>query len=217
MNHERIRASHLVLSAACATLAMPFLTGCATAPPEVSVGPAITIAARQGNPMAELLLGEHMVARAHTAEGRTAGVDWIRRAAEANLAIAQAQLGSMYLRGSAVPQSTPDALKWLHRAAERGAPAAQLDLGDLYAVGALLPADKAQAYYWYSLAAKPVRSDVTIFNIHQVRRYAYQRARALAPSLTSAELAAVRRQVAAWQPTSSVPYSGSIPLTSIRR
>ena len=217
MNHQRVRASRLVLSAACATLAIPFLTGCATAPPEASIEPALATAARQGNPMAELSLGEHIVARAQTAEERTAGVEWIRRAAQANLAIAQARLGSMYLRGSAVPQNTPDALKWLHRAAERGAPAAQLDLGELYAVGALVPADKAQAYYWYALAAKPVRSDVTIFNIHQVRWYAYQRAQALAPSLTSAEVAAVRRQVAAWHPMSSVPYSGSIPLTSMRR
>jgi hypothetical protein len=217
MNDQRVSVSFLLLSAACAIIATLFLAGCATAPPEASVGPGIATAARQGNPMAELVLGVHIVAHAHTAKERTAGVGWIRRAAEANLAMAETRLGPMYLSGTAVPQNIPGALKWLRRAAERGAPAAQLDLGGLYAVGALVPADKVQAYYWYSIAAKPMHSDVTIFNIRQVRWYAHQRAQALAPSLTSAECASVRRQVAAWLPTPSVPYSGSIPLDSSQR
>ncbi|MHB1869446.1 MAG: tetratricopeptide repeat protein [Steroidobacteraceae bacterium] len=217
MNDQRISVSFLLLSAACAIIATLFLAGCATAPPETPLGPAVATAARQGSPMAELVLGEHIVARAHTAKGRTAGVGWIRRAAQANLAMAEARLRAMYLSGTAVPQNIPDALKWLHRAAERGAPAAQLDLGYLYAVGALVPADKVQAYYWYSIAAMPVHSDVTIFDIRQVRWYALQRAQALAPSLTSAECGSVRRQVAAWLPTPSVPYSGSIPLDRAQR
>lgn len=71
------------------------------------------------------------------------------------------------------------------------------------AIGTLVPVDKAQAYYWYSIAAKPARSDVTIFNTVQVRFFAQQRAQALADSLSPAQRSAVGRQVAAWVPTSS--------------
>lgn len=118
------------------------------------------------------------------------------------------------MNGNGVPQDTPQALIWLGRAARRGAPAAQLQLAQLYAVGWLVPVDKVKAYYWYSVAAKPVHSDVTIFNIEQVRFFARARAQTLSDSLTPAQQASVSRQVAAWVPTASVPYSGRIPLGS---
>ena len=81
----------------------------------------------------------------------------------------------------------PRALLWLRRAAQRGAPAAQLTLGWLYSVGSLVPVDNRRAYFWYSVAAKPVRSDVTIFDISQVRMLARAKALALAGSLSSAQ------------------------------
>jgi hypothetical protein len=189
------------------------LAGCATTPQPAPIEQALAASARQGNPMAELNLGVRILVRAHTSQDRAQGVMWIRRAADANLAMAQDRLGSMYLNGIEVPQDTATALQWLQRAAKRGAPASQLKLGELYAVGALLPVDKAKAYYWYSVAAKPTRSDVTIFNIYQVRAYANIRAQALAASLTPAERAAVDQQVAAWTTVSSVPYSASVMLT----
>lgn len=167
--------------------------------------------------MAQLILGVHIVARADTSKERTAGVEWIRHAAQANLALAQVRLGWMYLTGAVVPQSTSRALKWLRRAANRGAPAAQLALASFYSAGALVPVDKAQAYYWYLIAAKPVRSDVTIFDIKQVRWFASKRARALAPSLTAAERASVHRRVATWIPMASVPYSGTLPMDGFQR
>lgn len=142
---------------------------------------------------------------------------WIRRAADANLAMAQGRLGWMYLTGRAVPQDTSQALKWLQLAANRGAPAAQFQLAQVYATGTLVPVDKARAYYWYSIAAKPTRSDVTIFNIVQVRFLAQQRAQALADALSPAQRSAVGREVAAWVPTSSVPYSASVPLAGLMR
>jgi hypothetical protein len=188
--------------AACASTRLPSYT------------PALAASARQGNPMAQFELGIRLVSAGHTAAERAAGTAWIRRAADANLAIAQDRLGMMYLSGREVPQDTARALRWLHRAAERDAPAAQLTLGGLYAVGSLVPVDKAQAYYWYSIAAKPVRSSVTIFNIAQVRSLARRRAQTLVPSLTAAEHAAIERRVAAWEPIASVPYSGVIPMKS---
>jgi hypothetical protein len=186
------------------------LAGCAGAPAPMEH--AFVAPARQGNPMAQFALGVRIVARAHTAKERAPGIALIRQAAHENLAIAQDRMGWMYLTGYGLPQNTSRALVWLHRAAARGAPAAQLALGQVYAVGSVLPVDKAKAYYWYSLAAKPVHSDVTIFNIVQVRFFARMRAQALAPSLTPAEREDADERVAAWTPTSSVPYSGSIPL-----
>jgi hypothetical protein len=188
------------------------LAGCATAPQPPPIEQAIAASAHQGNPVAELDLGVRILVRAHTPRDRTTGVMWIRRAADANLAMAQDRLGSMYLNGIEVPQDTATALQWLQRAARRGAPAAQLKLGQLYAVGALLPVDKAKAYYWYSVAAKPAHSDLTIFNIDQVRIVAHSRAQTLAASLTPAERTSVDQQVAAWTTISSVPYSASVML-----
>ncbi len=203
--------------AVAAALAALILAGCATAPPAPapaapSFGPAFHAAARQGNPMAELEWGARLLSGARGPGERAAGAQWIRRAARANLAMAQVRLGSMYLAGRDVPQDTARALIWLRRAAQRGAPAAQLTLGWLYSVGSLVPVDNRRAYFWYSVAAKPVRSDVTIFDISQVRMLARAKALALAGSLSSTQRAAVERRVAAWQPIPSVPYSGTLRL-----
>lgn len=191
-------------------LAALALAGCATAPPPIEH--ALAVSADQGNPVAQLNLGLRTLARARTPAGRRAGVALITRAARANLAMAQARLGQMYLTGNAVPQNTSEALLWLRRAANRGAPAAQLRLGAIYAYGSIVPVDKAKAYYWYSIAAKPVQSDVTIFDIEQVRFFARMRAQALGASLTPAQRVSIANQVAAWEPTSSVPYSGVVQL-----
>lgn len=164
--------------------------------------------------MAEADLGIRTLAWARSSSERQTGAAWIERAAQANLAMAQARLGNLYLSGTGVPQDTSQALMWLNRAARRGAPAAQLQLAAIYAVGAIVPVDKAKAYYWYCVAAKPVQSDVTIFNINRVRLFALRRAETLGPSLTSAERASVSRDVTAWVPISSVPYSGHVYLGS---
>lgn len=198
-------------------LAALALAGCAMPQRTLPTDRAVAGPARQGNPMAQYVLGVRILARAHTSKERAPGIAWIRRAAHENLAIAQDRLGWMYLCGQDVPQDTSRAITWLNRAAARGAPAAQLQLGQIYAVGALLPVDKLKAYYWFSIAAKPVRSDVTIFNIDQVRFFARMRAQALAGSLTSDQRAAVDQQVAAWASISSVPYSGYVPVNRFMR
>ncbi|MGH8201945.1 MAG: tetratricopeptide repeat protein [Steroidobacteraceae bacterium] len=167
--------------------------------------------------MADVNLGIRTLARASTPKERQAGAEWIERAAQANLAMALARLGNLYLSGTGVPQDTSQGLLWLNRAARRGAPAPQLQLAEIYAVGAIVPVDKAKAYYWHRVAAKPVQSDVTIFNIMQVRFFAGMRARTLAASLTPAERESVRHEVADWVPTASVPYSGEVNLGSRMR
>lgn len=199
------------------SVASLLLAGCASAPKPRPPGQALITAANQGNPMAEASLGIRTLARASTAGERRTGAAWIERAAQANLALAQARLGNLYLTGTGVPQDTSEALTWLNRAASNGAPAAQLQLAAIYAVGAIVPVDKTKAYYWYCVAAKPVHSDITIFNIRQVHFFAEGRAQALAASLTPEQLESVSRDVAAWEPTASVPYSGQVYLGSPAR
>lgn len=196
------------------TLAALALPGCASQPRPIDTPRAVLRAASQGNPRSELNTGLDLLARSrteskHAARDRAAGVKWIQRAARGNLAIAQTWLGRMYLNGDAVPQNTALALKWLHRGAARGAPAAQMLLGNLYAAGRAVPLDDAQAYYWYSVAAKPVLSDVNITNIDEVRAIARRRVSVVAAALTPVERSAVDRQIAAWQPMPSVPYNGT--------
>jgi len=149
-----------------------------------------------------------------TTQGLAAAVIWIQRAADQNLALAQDRLGLMYLHGDGVEQNTSLGLEWIRKAAERGAPAAQMQLGNLYsnANGNLVPLDEAEAYYWYSIAAKPVTSDVHIYNIAHVRDLAHEHARAVAPTLTDVQRAAIDRRVLTWAPTPSVPYSGVVQL-----
>jgi hypothetical protein len=149
-----------------------------------------------------------------TAEGRTAGAIWVQRAADQNLAIAQARLGLMYLYGDGVRQNTSLALTWTRKAADRGAPAAQLLLGRLYSAGGnLVPLDNTEAYYWDSIAAKPVVSNVYIFNISQVRDVARKRARTVSLVLTAAQRADIDQRVAAWAPIPSVPYNGVVNIS----
>lgn len=167
--------------------------------------------------MAQFALGLRILAQAHTPREQARAIAWIKRAASENLAIAQDRLGWMYLTGRDLPQNTSRALVWLQRAAARGAPAAQMQLGQLYAVGAVVPVDKAKACFWYSIAAKPVQSDVTIFNIDQVRFEARRKADVLADALTPAERAVIDQQVAAWTPVSSYPYSGTVRLGRMLR
>ena len=87
------------------------LAGCASAPPRPRPpGPALIAAANQGNPMAEADLGIRTLAWARSSSERQTGAAWIERAAQANLAMAQARLGNLYLSGTGVPQDTSQAL-----------------------------------------------------------------------------------------------------------
>jgi uncharacterized protein len=59
------------------------------------------------------------------AQDRAKSVEWLRRAAEQGLDVAQANLGIMYCQGYLVRQDMAEGLKWLRRAAEQGLEEAQ--------------------------------------------------------------------------------------------
>ncbi|HYM32915.1 MAG TPA: hypothetical protein VEU47_16560 [Candidatus Cybelea sp.] len=81
-------------------------------------------------------------------------------------------------------RESADAVKWLRMAADQGLPEAQSNLGDHYIVGTGVPRDPVQAYVWCSLGLKGGNLD-SYFN---------------RPSLTGADLAAARKQIAAFTP-----------------
>ena len=80
-------------------------------------------------------------------------LQWMQRAADQKLAVAQAGLGAVYLAGRIVTADVPVALKWLRAAADQGLPYAQNHLGLVYANGWGVPANATEAVRWYQAAA----------------------------------------------------------------
>ncbi len=80
--------------AVAAALATLILAGCATTPSAPPSARAVGVAARQGNPVAQFDWGIQRLSRAHGPGQHAAGVEWIGRAARANLAVAQVRLAA---------------------------------------------------------------------------------------------------------------------------
>jgi TPR repeat protein len=78
----------------------------------------------------------------------------LARRAQAGDALAQRNLGVVYLGGHGVPADLGLARLWLEKAAARGMADAALNLGDLYFDGRLAAKDEALALKWYETAAR---------------------------------------------------------------
>ncbi len=81
-----------------------------------------------------------------------AAKEW-RPLAEAGDAIAQFNLGLLYLDGHGVPQSSAEAANWFRRAAEQDYTEAQHNLGAMYGSGQGVKRDYMQAYKWLNICA----------------------------------------------------------------
>jgi len=68
-------------------------------------------------------------------------------------AMAQNNLGLMYIKGQGVPQEYTEAVKWYRLAVEQGDAVAQANLGLMYAKGQGVAQNYIQAYMWETLAA----------------------------------------------------------------
>ncbi len=118
--------------------------------------------------------------------------NWLTRAANAGLPMAQGQLGMMYLQGKSVDKNRPEAVRWLRAAAERGYPPAQGLLGILYDEGNGVEKNPVEAQFWWSVGAKPDPSSP----LAKLREASRER-------LTAPQRAEVERRVKAWQPIPS--------------
>ncbi len=76
---------------------------------------------------------------------------WTRKAAEQGRAVAQYNLGWMYLNGLGVPRDHAEAAKWYRMAAEQKEAEALISLGLMYARGDGVPQDDTEAQMWFSL------------------------------------------------------------------
>lgn len=81
--------------------------------------------------------------------------NWYREAAENGDAIAQVNLGQMYLNGRGVPMDYAEGLKWVRKAADRGnVNNAQYMLGEIYRDGVdRVTQNYAEAANWFYKAA----------------------------------------------------------------
>lgn len=78
---------------------------------------------------------------------------WMPLAIAGN-AEAQCDVGSMYYKGSGVPQDDSIALKWLKLSADQGSPCGETNLGNLYNFGIGVQQDYLQALKLYRSAAE---------------------------------------------------------------
>jgi TPR repeat protein len=135
--------------------------------------PACTLAAEQGDPIAQMILGfcyrEGLEGRKDKDKAENLfkmAVDRYKSAAEKDDVKAQFELGSLYAAGEVTKQDTVEARKWfgvgvagLRNSAEKGNENDQFRLGSIYAEGKLVQQDFAEAVKWYrKVAEKGVRT-----------------------------------------------------------
>ena len=81
-------------------------------------------------------------------------VEWYKKAAAQNHAIAQNNLSVMYKYGTGVEKDAAEAIRWLTKSAESGYGRAQRNLANAYANGEGVQQDDAKAVYWFGKAAE---------------------------------------------------------------
>ena len=74
-------------------------------------------------------------------------------------AVAQHNLGVMYMDGTGVPQDYTEAARWCRLAADQGHAGAQCNLGVMYQNGTGVPQDSTEAVRLYLLAADQGHAD----------------------------------------------------------
>ncbi|MEM9472175.1 MAG: SEL1-like repeat protein [Pseudomonadota bacterium] len=194
-------------------------------------------AAVSGNASAQFIVASRYL------EGRKVGRDhkraaqWYLRAAQGGLAAAQYRIGTLYERGSGVAQDRvqamswyakaanqgnikamhnlavmsadtangkPDlaqAAKWFGAAAQHGLPDSQYNFAVLNERGLGIPKNVKEAYKWYSIAARSGDRD------------AVKKAKEMNAAVNQAELAAIDRSIAAWQPTAPQREANMVSIT----
>lgn len=104
-----------------------------------------------------------MGSEAQSAAEKEAALQWLRDAAEAGNAKAQAELGAWYALGMMTEQNYPEAFKWLTTAAEKGSAAAQFNLAKLYANGKGVEKDTAKGFQFLMMAAQQGHADAQYY------------------------------------------------------
>ena len=176
------------------------------------------------------------------AEGRGVGqdlaaaVEWYRRAAEGELALAQYHLGSAYERGQGVATDMAAAAAWYERAADQGNVGAMYNLAVLTIEGTAGQPDREKALRWFRSAADFGLKD-SQYNLGIIQSSGPAAERDLAEAykwfavaaaqgdtdaaarrdeiagiLMPDQLAAARAAAEAWRPKRVVPEANTVPV-----
>jgi TPR repeat protein len=108
--------------------------------------------AEQGDPDAQVNLGNLHMRGLGVAQDYAQAFDWYRRAADQNNAVAESKLGILHYYGLGTVKDSTEAAKWFRKAAEQGESSAQTVLGTLYAEGDGVSRNLVEAYFWMTLA-----------------------------------------------------------------
>jgi TPR repeat protein len=124
--------------------------------------PLLKNAAKQGNAMAQVLLGSMYKNGKGLKQNSKEAVKLFRLAAEQGDADGQYNLGTMYDIGQGVKQDYKEAAKWYQLAAEQGFADAQLRLGLMYQFGQGVGQDYKESGKWYRNAAEQGDADAQL-------------------------------------------------------
>jgi TPR repeat protein len=161
MTTTRLAISTVLTMAICSTLS----SGCAqsyfmSASQSIgnndyeSAANYLELGAQNGDRRCAYILGSFLITGERVDRDLVEGERWMREAAEAELPVAQAYLGTLYAAGEGVEKDPTLAAEWYRKAAEYGNPLGQAALGaaEFYGVG--VPADTVDGYVWTKLAAE---------------------------------------------------------------
>ena len=115
---------------------------------------AVAARASSGDPQAQLQMGIWGLEKAmRPGEYREAG-EWLRKAAEAGIAEAQYQLGTLYQSGRLAGQDPTNTVFWFEKAAGQRHVAALYSLGSMYGTGRGVTRDSQVAVRYFRQAAE---------------------------------------------------------------
>lgn len=118
-----------------------------------------------------------------------------RPLAEQGDALAQNNLGLMYMRGNGLwLLDYPEALKWYTKSAEQGCSPGMAGLGDMYNWGWGVSQDYVEAYKWYILASSNPLNKEDSDRIIKTRY-------TLANKMTREQIAEAEKRASEWKPT----------------
>ncbi|MFQ3894665.1 tetratricopeptide repeat protein [Sphingobium sp. R-7] len=106
-----------------------------------------------GDPEAQMLMGQMLKEGKARSPNYVEAVKWIRLAADQGNSFAQIDMALSYRQGRGVPKSIIETANWFRRSALNGNPVAQDQLGRLYVSGRGVPESMVGAYAWLAIAA----------------------------------------------------------------
>lgn len=106
--------------------------------------------AKLGDAEAQANVGVMLVAQGQYKEA----ANWFKQAADAGIASAAYNLGTLYFNGQGFSQDYDQARTWFELGAKRNDPYAEFQLGLMYFSGKGEPQDASKELYWYDKAAR---------------------------------------------------------------